>query len=139
MAPEPIVVAADAPLGDAVRLLDEHRISGLPVVDGTGRLVGVISQTDVARARSTEYLWSNWPGLAVRHLMSSPVVTVHRSTPLEQAARRMERHRIHRVVVVADDDELRPVGILSMTDLVHGIVEETSATASTSTTGHADA
>jgi CBS domain-containing protein len=121
MALDPVVVRANAPLSEAAELLDRHRISGLPVVDGGGTLVGVVSQTDIVRARSTEYLWANWPGLAVRHLMTSPAVTVHRSTPLAVAAARMERDHIHRLVVVADDDETLPIGILSMTDLVHAI------------------
>jgi len=124
MAFDPIVIRSDASLTDAARLLDGHRISGLPVVDGAGGLVGVLSQTDLARARATEYLWANWPGLAVRHLMTSPAITVRRSTPLPIAARQMERRHLHRLVVVADDDETFPIGILSMTDLVHAIVDE---------------
>jgi len=121
MAVDPIVVKANASLSEAAELLDRHHISGLPVVDGAGSLVGVVSQTDLVRARSTQYLWANWPGLAVRHLMTSPAITVHRSTPLVVAAARMERQHIHRLVVVADDDDMLPIGILSMTDLVHSI------------------
>jgi CBS domain-containing protein len=121
MALDPIVIKATASLTEAAELLDRHRISGLPVVDPGGSLVGVVSQSDLIRARSTEYLWSNWPGLAVRHLMTSPAVTVTRSTPLTIAAARMDRRHIHRLVVVADDDETLPIGILSMTDLVHAI------------------
>lgn len=121
MALDPIVIKATASLTEAAELLDRHRVSGLPVVDPGGSLVGVVSQSDLIRARSTEYLWSNWPGLAVRHLMTSPAVTVTRSTPLEIAATRMDRRHIHRLVVVADDDETLPIGILSMTDLVHAI------------------
>ncbi len=114
-----VVVRADATLDQAAELMDRHHISGLPVVDAAGGLVGVVSQTDLVRARSTEYLWANWPGLSVRHLMTSPPVTVRRSTPLPIAAARMERHHIHRLVVVADDDDTLPLGILSTTDLVH--------------------
>jgi len=121
MALDPIVIKATASLTEAAELLDRHRVSGLPVVDPGGSLVGVVSQSDLIRARSTEYLWSNWPGLAVRHLMTSPAVTVTRSTPLAIAAARMDRRHIHRLVVVADDDETLPIGILSMTDLVHAI------------------
>jgi CBS domain-containing protein len=51
MTRDPIVVLADAPLSEAARLLDRNRISGLPVVDGTGALVGVVSHTDLLRAR----------------------------------------------------------------------------------------
>jgi CBS domain-containing protein len=61
--------------------------------------------------------------------MTTPPVTVHRSMPLAQAAKKMERHHIHRLVVVADDDETLPIGILSMTDLVHAIAEETAEAA----------
>ena len=121
MALEPVVIQANASLDEAASLLDFHRISGLPVVDRSGSLVGVLSQTDLLRARSTEYLWANWPGLAVRRLMTSPSVTVSRSTPLPLAARTMERRHIHRLVVVADEDETVPIGILSVTDLVHAI------------------
>ena len=121
MAFEPVVVQANATLDEAASLLDLHGISGLPVVDRSGSLVGVLSQTDLLRARSTEYLWTNWPGLAVRHLMTSPAITVTRSTPLPLAARTMERRHIHRLVVVSDDDETVPIGILSVTDIVHAI------------------
>jgi CBS domain-containing protein len=129
MALEPIVIRSDASLTEAASLMDHRHIHGLPVVDASGSLVGVVSQTDLTRARGTEYLWANWPGLAVRHLMTSPAITVHRSTPLAIAARKMERHRIHRLVVVDDLDETIPIGVLSMTDLVHAIAEETATLA----------
>jgi CBS domain-containing protein len=121
----PVLVRDDASLGEAARLMDEHHVHGLPVVDAAGRLAGVLSQTDLNRARSTEYLWAHWPGLVVRHLMSSPAVTVRRTTPLIEAARMMERHAIHRLVVVEDGDELSPVGVLSMSDLIHSRADET--------------
>jgi CBS domain-containing protein len=127
MAVEPILVRADASLTEAVGLMDRHHVHGLPVVDAAGSLVGVVSQTDLTRARATEYLWSSWPGLAVRHLMTSPAVTVRRSTPLVIAARKMERQGIHRLVVVDDADESIPIGVLSMTDLIHAIAQETGA------------
>ena len=124
MSLEPIVIGMDESLGEAVRLMDEHHVSGLPVVDRSGSLVGVVSQTDLARARSTEYLWANWPGLAVRHLMTSPAFTVRRSIPLAMAVRRMERLRIHRLVVTDDRDPDLPIGVLSLTDVVHSIALE---------------
>jgi CBS domain-containing protein len=124
MTAEPIVVPADALLSEAARLLDQHRISGLPVVDAGGILVGVLSQTDLLRARATDYLWANWAGLRVKHLMTSPVVTIGRDQPVATAARKMERHHVHRLVVVADDDETRPIGVLSASDLVHAMSDE---------------
>ena len=129
MAVEPIVIRADATLTEAAVLMDRHHIHGLPVIDALGNLVGVVSQTDLARARATEYLWANWPGLSVRHLMTAPAITIERSTPLVVAARKMERHHIHRLVVVDDVEGSIPIGILSMTDLIHAIAEESAAMA----------
>jgi CBS domain-containing protein len=126
IAPSLVLVRADATLTEAAGLMDRHHIHGLPVVDRDGVLVGVLSQTDLNRARSTEYLWANWPGLAVRHLMTSPAITIHRSTPLLVAARRMEEEHIHRLVVVEDGDDTNPVGVLSMTDLIHALATETA-------------
>lgn len=125
MARNPIMIHADASLTEAAATMDRDHVHGLPVVDHEGSLVGVLSQTDLNRARATEYLWVNWPGLSVRHLMTSPAVTIHRSTPLIVAARKMEQHGIHRLVVVEDGDEATPIGVLSMTDLIHALVEET--------------
>ena len=120
MTPEPIVIDESAPADVAVRVLEEHEISGLPVVDSDGVLVGVISESDIVRARATEHLWSRWPGLRVRHLMHAPVLTADGSMTLEEAAQLMERAHVHRLVVVGDD-QLRPVGIVSTSDLVRAL------------------
>lgn len=138
MASHPIVIRADASLTEAAEVMDRNHVHGLPVIDDSGALVGVLSQTDLIRARATEYLWVGWPGLAVRHLMTSPAITIHRSTPLVVAARRMEQHGIHRLVVVEDGDETTPIGILSMTDLVHALAEETNAHHPPAGNGHRD-
>jgi CBS domain-containing protein len=121
MALEPVVILAEAGLADAAKLLERHHISGLPVVDRAGTLVGVISQTDLLRARATEYLWANWQGLHVKHLMTSPALTIHRDQPLTVAARKMERHHVHRLVVVADSDDSLPIGVISTSDLVRAM------------------
>src|SRR4029078_3263596 len=92
---KPVVIDADASLTEAAAVMDRYRVHGLPVVDQQGALVGVLSQSDLNRARATESLWVNWPALAVRHLRTSPAITVHRSTPLLVAARRMEEEHVH--------------------------------------------
>jgi CBS domain-containing protein len=120
MTPDPIVVSESAPVDDAVRLLEENEISGLPVVDRDGILVGVISQTDIVRARAVGHLWNRWPGLRVRHLMHAPALTADRSMTLEEAAQMMERAHVHRLVVV-DEDQLAPIGIVSTTDLIRAL------------------
>jgi CBS domain-containing protein len=124
MAKEAIVVTADASLTEAARILDEYDISGLPVVGEGGELVGVISQTDLVHARATEWLWANWTGLKVRHLMSSPALTIGRSATLESVASKMEQHHVHRLVVVADDDPILPIGVISTSDVVRALASE---------------
>ncbi len=120
MTPDPITVNESAPLDEAVRLLEENDITGLPVVDRDGLLVGVISQTDVVRARAVGHLWHRWPGLRVRHLMHAPALTADRNMSLEEAAQMMELNHVHRLIVV-DEDQLAPVGVVSTTDLVRAL------------------
>ena len=59
MSVDPVVIDAEAPITEAEQLLKSYRISGLPVVQDGG-LVGVISQTDLLNARSSELIGANW-------------------------------------------------------------------------------
>lgn len=124
MTHDPVWIRAAAPLAEAARLLDEWHVHGLPVVDDSGALVGVVSQTDMLRARTTEYLWASWRGLQVRHLMSAPALTIAADASLTDAAARMEQNQVHRLIVVGPDG-VSPIGIVSTTDLVRAIAEET--------------
>src|SRR5580765_4830411 len=103
MSREPVVVRADAPLTDAARLFEEWRVHGLPVIDDEGALIGVISQTDMIRARTTEQLWVGWRGLRVRRLMTAPALTISADADLTDAALQMEANGVHRLVVLAAD------------------------------------
>ena len=122
MTPDPITIGADAPLSEAVELFDLYRVHGLPVVDELGSLVGVLSETDLVRARTTEHMWEGWPGLRVRHLMSSPALTAVVSTSMDEAVRTMEERHVHRLVVVEEDEET-PIGVISMSDVIHAMAE----------------
>ncbi|HYK98851.1 MAG TPA: CBS domain-containing protein [Candidatus Acidoferrales bacterium] len=113
-----VTVRGTALLQEAAELMDAHRVHGLPVVDSRGALVGVLSQTDLLRARVVEHLWTNLRGLAVRHVMTAPAITIGLHASLDDAAELMERQRVHRLVVVGPDGTT-PVGVLSVTDLVH--------------------
>jgi len=116
---DPVVVAVDASIEEAAHLLHANSITGLPVVDPFGSLVGVISQTDIVGvldSRVGSVVRSNRSGLRVGELMSSPAVTVSMMGSVVEAAGLMVGSRIHRLVAV--DDAGRPVGVLSAIDLV---------------------
>ena len=121
MTARPLVVYVDTPLPEVAKLLGEHAIGGVPVVDATGAMVGVITETDLLRVRATDDLWARWPGLRARHLMTSPVVTITATERPETAARLLETHGIHRLIVVDERDGSTPVGVVSSGDLVRGL------------------
>jgi len=116
MTPNPISITESASLAEAAGILDSKKITGLPVVDENGCLVGMISQTDLVRARANSHLVSNWPGLAVGQIMSKPALTIESGASIEEAAKQMDQRRVHRLVVV--DAAAVPIGIISTSDLV---------------------
>jgi len=119
MTMDPITVAVDAPVENAEQLLASYRISGLPVVDGDGQLVGVVSRTDLLLDGGpimTQVLRGRVSRLKVGELMSRPAVTASLTATLVEAARIMRDQRVHRVVIV--DEQEVPIGVLSATDYV---------------------
>jgi CBS domain-containing protein len=122
MSVDPVTIGADEPAQAAEHLMAERRVSGLPVVDREGRLVGVVSQTDIVRAHASGQSLAMWPGLAVRHLMTAPAIIVRVDESLVDAARRMEDRHVHRLVVVASDGQT-PVGVVSTLDLVGSLAD----------------
>lgn len=116
---DPVVVAADDSIETAARLLHVNSISGLPVVDAAGALVGVISQTDIIGVLDSpvgRLIRTRPSGFRVGELMTSPALTVPMTGSLREAARMMVDGHVHRLV--ATDEAGRPVGVLSAIDLV---------------------
>jgi CBS domain-containing protein len=130
-------VARDAPSADAIRLMLDHRISGLPVVDGSCKIAGMLTEGDLLRRAETgtqrqrprwlelllgpgrladEYVQTH--GRKVCEIMTEDVVSVAEDTPLAEIVRLMERHRIKRLPVVHGDTL---VGIVSRADLVRAL------------------
>jgi CBS domain-containing protein len=108
----------DTPLEEVAERMRGHHVSALVVVDG-GVAVGVISQTDLVSAAFVRPYMRYWRGMTARHVMSSPVATAAPETSLGEAMRLLRRRRIHRLVVTESDrDGTRPIGILSMTDII---------------------
>ena len=116
---DPVTVPFDATIEEAEILMRDRRITGLPVVDADGRLIGVISQTDVLflAVSSVRALIRHRSGqLRVGEVMSTPPVTIDAMATLPAAADRMTRDGIHRLVVV--DEHGRPIGVLAAMDFV---------------------
>jgi CBS domain-containing protein len=116
---DPVVVAVDDSIEAAARLLHANSISGLPVVDAAGALVGVISQTDIVGVLDSpvgRLIRTRPSGFRVGELMTSPALTVPMTGSVREAARMMVDCNVHRLV--ATDDAGRPVGVISAIDLV---------------------
>jgi CBS domain-containing protein len=125
MSIDPVVVAVDAPIEEAERLILDRGVGGLPVVDEAGLLVGVVSQTDFMHLAAPDVrslIHHRASGIRVGEVMSHPAITVLLTTPLVEAARKMVEERVHRVVVVTDDQ--RPLGVLSAMDFVTLFAED---------------
>ncbi|MFF4507378.1 CBS domain-containing protein [Streptomyces sp. NPDC001401] len=135
MTREVVEAHRDTSFKDVARLLDRHRISGLPVVDNDDKVVGVISETDLIRcqaARPADSRTRTFRKPVLRRsgrraaavarattaaeLMSTPAVTVHPEQPVADAARVMERHHVDRLPVVDEEDRL--IGIATRRDLL---------------------
>lgn len=105
-----ITVRSDASPGETMKLLEERKISAVPVVDLAGDLTGVISTTDLVRGLANGADTSSIEGL-----MSAPAIVATPDEALDEAALRLVAAQIHRLVVV---DGARPIGILSARDLL---------------------
>ncbi|MDQ5841525.1 MAG: CBS domain-containing protein [Chloroflexota bacterium] len=119
MSIEPVTVRSDEPLSVADRLMRSFAVSGLPVVDRDGGLVGVVSRTDLM-ALAGDPRVDVWQGRSVAATMTAPGLTVDADATLTEAAARMEDHRVHRLVVV-EPEAGHPIGILSTTDVVRAM------------------
>jgi CBS domain-containing protein len=117
MAGDPVVISPEFPVVNVAEVMANHDIGGLPVVDTSGRLVGVVSQTDIVRLWASSIAPADWPALLVRDVMTQPAVTIRGSASLREAARLMTENHIDRLVVVGDDTEIA-LGVISDSDLV---------------------
>ena len=113
-----ITCRGDTPVEEVAKTMETKDISALVVVDDQGDAVGVISRTDLVNARFIQPYLKHWRGMTAEHLMSKPVISVSPDTGINEAARRLHEKRIHRLVVIEQTvGRIRPVGILSVTDL----------------------
>jgi IMP dehydrogenase len=112
MVVNPVTIAPDATLADALALMERYRISGIPVVEesrnGAGRLVGIVTNRDVRFATD--------PRQRVAELMTKDkLVTVREGVRADEAKRLLHQHRIEKILVV--DDSYRCVGLITVKDI----------------------
>jgi IMP dehydrogenase len=113
MVVNPLTIAPDAKLVDALTLMKENSISGVPVVEGggsgkAGKLVGILTNRDVR--------FANDPDQPVRELMTKEnLVTVREGVGQSEAKRLLHHHRIEKLLVV--DDRYRCVGLITVKDI----------------------
>jgi len=117
-----ITCRAETPVAEVAETMERNDISALVVVDESGDAHGVISRTDLVNARFIQPYMKHWRGLNAEHLMSKPVISVAPDTPISEAVQLLNEKRIHRLVVVERiSGHVRPVGILSVTDLARHV------------------
>jgi IMP dehydrogenase len=109
MVVNPVTIHPDETLADALRLMADHHISGIPVVErGSGRLAGILTNRDVRFARD--------PRQRVAELMTKDdLVTVRESVGRDEAKRLLHQHRIEKLVVV--DEAYRCIGLITVKDI----------------------
>ena len=102
-----------APFKQLVRLIEDNRVSSIPIVDQQGCPIGIISESDLLL--DEHHLKGPKDSIASK-LMTSPVITVFGDASRSQAARLMRERNVRRLVVV--DQRGRIAGIVSRTDLL---------------------
>src|ERR1700691_5388179 len=108
MVVNPVTIRPDETLADALSLMANHRISGIPVVEGNGKLVGILTNRDVRFADDPRQL--------VSELMTRErLITVREGVGKDEAKRILHQHRIEKLLVV--DDAYRCTGLITVKDI----------------------
>jgi len=139
MARDVVSVPPEASVREIASLMLERRISGVPVVDAEGKVLGIVSEGDLIRRpeietdragrswlsvfvsdeeRARDFVKSH--GRRAREVMTQPAVCVAPQTPLDEAVRVMERHHIKRLPVI---EQGRLVGLMTRADLVRALLQ----------------
>lgn len=135
-----VTITPSASIQDAARSLIEHRVSGLPVVDADGRVIGIITEADLIVRRTSASEGRSWwhrflsdperlaedyrktAGSTVGDVMTRAVICVDPGMPVEAVAALLAAQAIKRVPVVTDG---RLVGIVSRADLIKALATQT--------------
>lgn len=106
-----ITIRPQASAQEAAQLLDQNRISGLPVVDEHEKIIGIVTEADIISKVDRG-------GLQVGDIMSREIIAVDEESPVDEIAALLTERRIKRVPVV---NKGKLVGIVSRADIVHAV------------------
>lgn len=105
---DPVTISVEATVGDALRLMHENHIGGIPVVDGTGHLIGIVTNRDLR--------FQDNAATPIKSVMTSEnLITVSPSTSIPEATEVLRRHRIEKLPVVDANNKL--VGLITFRDI----------------------
>lgn len=105
---DPVTIAADKTVGDALAMMEEYHIGGIPVVDDSRKLVGIVTNRDLRFEKDS--------ARPISQVMTSEnLITTDTSTDLDQAAEILQRHKIEKLPVV--DAEGRLIGLVTYKDI----------------------
>ena len=108
MISNPVTILEGASVGDALALMAEYKIGGIPVVDGEGYLVGIVTNRDLRFQR-------NYSTKIDQIMTRDNLITTTRTTDLEAAADILQQHKIEKLPVVDSDNKL--IGLLTYKDI----------------------
>ena len=109
---DPITMTAERPVSDALALMAKYHISGVPITDNRGKLVGILTNRDLR--------FCTRPDAPIRDFMTSEnLVTVPEGTDFERAQQLLHKHRIEKLLVV--DDQYRLKGLITFKDIMKRI------------------
>jgi IMP dehydrogenase len=115
---DPVTIRPDRPVREALQVMERFHISGVPVVDETGHLVGIITNRDLRFETRFD--------IPVAEVMTTqPLVTVPVGTTLDQAKAVLQKHRIEKLLVVDDDKHIK--GLITVKDIQKAIKYPTAA------------
>ena len=122
MQPKVKTIHSDATVAEAIVSLADAHISGMPVVDGTGRVIGIVSSTDVlaaeAEAEDRDARQALLESTTVRDVMTPRPYTIGPNEEVREAACQMLYADVHRLFVAEGD---KVVGIITTTDIVRAV------------------
>lgn len=108
MIQDPVTLTKDATVGDAQKTMREYSIGGIPIVDKSGKLVGIVTNRDLRFEKNAER--------ALSEVMTSQnLITVKKGTSLKEAEKVLQIHKIEKLPVVADDNTL--LGLITFRDI----------------------